>query len=195
VDANRWGLPLTDRTAHYKVGFDLRWPQILGAGVKHIYKTNHRISFDVLWIDWSSAFSELKFELSEGDNPQLNGIVSMMTGSDSVQDTFPLHWKDSYSLRLGYEYFLNAKDTLRFGYIYNENPVPSSTLTPLIPGIIKHEVTLGYGRTWDKWAFNVSYLYAFKSEQSVNNSEILGGDFDQSTVRVSAHFLSLRFQY
>ena len=187
--------PLTDTTARYKVGFDFRWPQIFGAGVKHIYKTNHRISFDALWIDWSSAFSELKFELSEGDNPELNGIVTMLTGSDSIQDTFPLHWKDSYSLRLGYEYFLNDKDTLRFGYIYNENPVPSSTLTPLIPGILKHEVSFGYGRTWEKWAFNVSYLYAFKSEQSVSNSEIKGDDFSQSTIKISAHFLSLRFQY
>ncbi|MGA1839993.1 MAG: OmpP1/FadL family transporter [bacterium] len=173
-------------TSNYKVGFDFRWPQILGAGVKHLYKTNHSISLDVLWIDWSSAFNEMKLELSEGNGVGWPG---------SAQDTFPLHWKDSYSLRLGYEYFLNAKDTLRFGYIYNENPVPSSTLTPLIPGIIKHEVSLGYGRTWGKWAFNVSYLYAFKSEQSVSNSEILGGDFDQSTVKISAHFLSLRFQY
>lgn len=187
--------PLTDTTAHYKVGFDFRWPQILGAGIKHIYKTNHRISFDVLWIDWSSAFSELKFELSEGDNEELSGVINMLTGSDSIQDTFPLHWKDSYSFRLGYEYFLNSKDTLRFGYIYNENPVPNSTLTPLIPGIIKHEVSLGYGFNWKKWAFNVSYLYAFKSEESVGTSEILGNDFDQSTVKISAHFLSLRFQY
>ena len=173
-------------TSHYKVGFDFRWPQIIGAGVKHIYKTNHRVSFDVLWIDWSSAFSELKLELSDGD-----GIGWPI----SAQDIFFLHWKDSYSLRFGYEYFLNSKDTLRFGYIYNENPVPNTTLTPLIPGIIKHEVSLGYGRTWKKFAFNVSYLYAFKSEESVGSSEILGGDFDQSTVKISAHFLSLRFQY
>jgi long-subunit fatty acid transport protein len=172
--------------AHYKVDLDFSWPQILGAGVKHLLKKNQSISFDVLWIDWSSAFNELKFELSEGDNAGL---------PTSYQDTFPLHWKDSYSLRLGYEYFLNDKDTLRFGYIYNENPVPSSTLTPLIPGILKHEVSLGYGRTWEKWAFNVSYLYAFKSEQSVSNSEIKGDDFSQSTVKISAHFLSLRFQY
>jgi len=180
-----------DPTAHYKVNFDFKWPQILGVGVKHKIESGPVFSLDVLLIDWSSAFDALNLKLSEGDNLGFN----FLTGGSSTTDSFPMHWNDSYSFRLGFEHSLNEKDMLRFGYIYNTNPVPAATLTPLIPGILQNEATLGFSRNWEDWTFGVSYMYAFQSKRTVTNSDILGGDFDQSTVQVSAHFLSLGFQY
>jgi long-chain fatty acid transport protein len=192
IDVDVTGLlPLTDTTAHYKASFDFRWPKILGAGIRHSLKSGNNLSLDILWLDWSSAFNELTFDLSEGNNAEFNAML----GGDSTEDTFPLRWKDSYTFRLGYDHSLESKGILRFGYIYNKNPVPETTLTPLIPGILEHSVTVGYGRNWKNWAFNAGYYYAFKNKQSVDTSDIFGGDYDQSTVKLSAHFLSLGFQY
>ncbi|MGA1795982.1 MAG: OmpP1/FadL family transporter [bacterium] len=178
-------------SAHYKVRSDFRWPQTLGAGITHRLKAGHRISLDMLWTDWSSAFNELTFKLSEGTGT----IIDSQPEVSSTQDTFPLHWKDIYAFRLGYEHLLSPRQTLRFGYNYNENPVRSPTLTPLIPGIFQHSVSFGYGHTWGQWALNTAYYYSFKSRESVGTSQILGGDFDHSSVEISGHSFILGFQY
>lgn len=181
---------VTDPTAHYDVEFDFKWPQSLGVGITHRFKDDHRISADVKWIDWSSAFDEVTFKFSDGDNPEFNFLAG-----NSPQDTLPLEWKDSYSYGLGYEYFLTMVDTLRLGYVYTENPVPSSTLVPVIPGILEHLISLGYGRNWKNWSFDFAYQYSFGSRQSVGTSKILGGDYDNSSVDIDVHLFALGIQY
>jgi long-chain fatty acid transport protein len=180
---------VTDPTAHYDVGFDFTWPQSLGVGISHRIKDDHRISADVMWIDWSSAFDEVTFKLSDGDNAEFDALAG-----DSPQDTLPLEWKDSYAFRLGYEYFLTS-DTFRLGYIYTKNPVPSSTLVPLIPAILEHLISFGYGHNWKSWTLDAGYQYTFGSRQSVETSKILGGDYDNSSVDVKAHVFTMGIQY
>ena len=181
------GLP--DPTAHYDVDFDFKWPESLGVGIAHRFESGHGISADVKWIKWSSAFDDVTFELSDGDNANFDALAG-----DAPKDTFPLDWKDSYAYRLGYEYLLNMADILRFGYIYNTNPVPDSTLVPVIPGILEHVVSVGYGRHWKKWKFDVAYAYSFCCKQSVSTSRI-SGDYDDSSVDIDGHLLRFGIQY
>jgi long-chain fatty acid transport protein len=181
---------VADPTARYDVEFDFKWPQSLGVGIAHRLKGGHGISADVKWIDWSSAFDEVTFKLSDGDNAEFNALAG-----DSPNDTYSLDWKDSYSFCLGYEYLLNMADTLRCGYVYNRNPVPDSTLVPVIPGILEHLVSVGYGRNWKSWNFDVAYQYSFGSRQSVGTSDILGGDYDNSSVDIDVHVLTFGIQY
>ncbi|MEW5803369.1 MAG: outer membrane protein transport protein, partial [bacterium] len=51
-------------SAHYDLDFDFRWPQSAGLGLLHRLTDRHILSFDVMWIDWSSAFDELTLKLS-----------------------------------------------------------------------------------------------------------------------------------
>ena len=88
---------LTDHTARYDVEFDFKWPQSLGVGIAHRFKSGHGISADVKWTDWSSAFDEVTFELSDGDNAEVNALAG-----DEPEDTVPLDWKDSYSFCLAF---------------------------------------------------------------------------------------------
>ena len=164
--------------ADYKAEYAFQWPRTLGVGVTNRFQTNHMISMDVLWIGWSSAFDELAFKLSGGNNNNL---------PDSMEDTYPLHWKDSYAFRLGYEYSLSRVNTLRLGYIYNQNPVPNSTLTPLIPGILTNLVSFGYGHIWKNWNLNLAYQYAFGPRQA--------GDYNNSSVKISGHLFTMGVQY
>ena len=185
IDPNGTEFPIPNQKAHYSVKSDFQWPQILGAGVTHQFKTSQRISIDALWIDWSSAFDQWVFKLSGGDNPYLPVLA---------QDTFPLNWKDSYSLRLGYEYFFTA-DTIRVGYSYNRNPIPDTTLKPLIPGILTHLVAFGYSRNRKNLSWNVAYQYSFGPRQFVNTSEIKGGDYNNSSLKARAQLFAIGVQY
>ena len=186
-------LPVPNPTAHYdKLEFDFTWPQSLGVGITHRFKGGHRVSADVAWIDWSSAFNKVTFKLSDGDNPVFDATIG-----NSPQDSYPLDWKDSYAFRVGYEYLLSVVDTLRFGYVYNRNPVPDSTLVPVIPGILEHLVSVGYGRNWKSWTLDLAYQYTFAGRQSVSTSKIMDivGDYDNSSVDVDGHVFRLGIQY
>ncbi|MGA1868340.1 MAG: OmpP1/FadL family transporter [bacterium] len=182
----------SDTSAHYDLDFDFKWPQSVGVGVLQRLTEKHRLSFDCIWIDWSSAFDKVVLKLSKGDNDYYN--TNPLVGT-SPRDTLPLDWKDSYSFRLGYEQLLTPKDTLRCGYLYSQSPVPDRTLTPLIPGILNHMISVGYSREIKNWRLSVAYLYAFCSKQSVEESAIIGDDFDASSVKESLHCVSVGVAY
>lgn len=171
-------------TATYNVEIDFKWPRIFGWGVAYKPNLRHRFLSDIQWIQWSSAFDRLQLKLSDGSNVGFNTMV----GSSSLEDTIPLEWKNSYSIKLGYEYF-RERDTLQIGYIFNKNPVPTNTLTPLIPGVLEHALSIGYDYKGHRWIFSSAYQYSFGSEQSVGASKIIGGDFDNSYIKVSAHWI------
>ena len=183
---------ITDYTASYDVEFDFTWPQSVEVGMTHRLKDGHSVSADMAWIDWSSAFDNVKFKLSDGDNAGFN------TGLGSApQDTLLLDWKDSYAFRLGYEHLLTEVDTLRCGYVYNKNPIPESTLIPTIPGILEHVVSIGYGRNWENWTFDFAYAYSWASDQSVDTSKHIDmvGDYNNSELEMDAMLVRLGIKY
>jgi long-subunit fatty acid transport protein len=109
----------------------------------------------------------------------------------TIRDQFPLHWHDTVSVRLGYEFLLTPCDVLRAGYVYDSPAVPSGTLSPYIPGILQHTFSLGYGRQWENWRFNIAYQYNFSPTEHVSQSALLGGDFNNSAIRAQVHWLSM----
>jgi long-chain fatty acid transport protein len=167
-------------------GFDaeleLIWPQSAGVGITHLLTDRQRLSADVVWVDWSSAFDELRIELSNPTNP---GFVPL----SPINDALPLDWDDVISVRLGYEFFWTRKDVLRAGYIYNSQSVPDSTLTPYIPGILRHTVSAGYGRQLRNARFDAAYQFAFSDGRDVGTSGLVGGDFSNSDFDAQAHWL------
>ncbi|MDZ7619827.1 MAG: outer membrane protein transport protein, partial [Patescibacteria group bacterium] len=121
----------------YKSKTDITWPQSVGMGVRHALCPCRIVSADVIWYNWSQAFDDLGIHLSEPSNqmfPPLNEQV-------------PLNWRDTVSMRLGYERILDGGRTLRFGYVYHRDPIPESTLTPYIQATLEHGFSAGYGWT------------------------------------------------
>ena len=115
--------------------------------------------------------------LCGGTNPTLNALA----GSDSIGDVVPLNWKDRYVFRFGTEYYLNQNLTLRAGYSYAKSPIPDSTLIPVLAAILEHTVSLGIGyKTEGSWEYNFAYQHSFRHSQSTGQSDISGGDFNNS---------------
>ncbi len=106
-----------------------------------------------------------------------------------------MRWHDSVSVRLGHEYFINADDVVRIGYTYHPNPVPDDTMLPVLPGILEHGFSIGYGHRWKRWRFDVAYQYSLGRTREIGRSRFIGGDFDSSTNKAQAHWLSLGFTY
>lgn len=189
VDVDITGTPLsglvTDPTATYDLDFRLRWPRSAHVGV--VYDLDFgRISVDGSWFHWQDAFDEFHLNLSDGDNAQFNALAG-----PTPRDVIPLKWRDSFSIKLGYEHFFNAVSTLRVGYIYNLNPIPDKTLIPLFPGTLEHSFAVGYGHDFGVARIDLAYQYAFGREREVGTSALAGGDFNSSSLNAEAHWLMI----
>lgn len=188
VDVSGIGIPLLK--AHYDAEVDLVWPRSLGAGISHRLGDKHRLSADVVWFDWSHAFDKLDLKLSDGSNRLFDLILG-----PKVRDRLPMDWHDSVAFRVGYELFPTSRDVFRVGYAYHDNPIPTATLVPNLAGTLEHALSVGYGHRWDRWRLDLAYQYSWGPTNHVSHSRIIGGDYDNSSVKAQAHWLLVTLSY
>ena len=177
-------VPIPDTTAKYKVDVDNTWPRSLGVGTSYRLDWG-TLALDFYWYDWSNAFDKLTFKLSDGDNPFFNAIAG-----PNPSDSLALNWHDSYSVRVGGDFYLSENDTLRAGYMYMSNPVPDDTLTPLIPANNQHAITVGYGHNFGAVRLDFAYQFYIGSRQHVGTSEV-SPEFSGSSEQTMAHWFFL----
>lgn len=83
-------------------------------------------------------------------------------GQDSTNNR---DYQNSNTYRIGGQYDLNSKLTLRAGYYYDETPVQSGLYSPETPRNDAHGFTTGLSYNInDKWAIDASFLYLYFSE-------------------------------
>lgn len=150
-----------------------------------------KLGIQVDWIDWSDAFDELPLRLTNGDNAFLNNLL----GSDAIADTVPLDWRDQYIFHIGSEYRPSENLFLRAGYQYGRSPVPAATLTPMTAAITEHAVSLGLGYQFNDYTVDLAYRWSLPNTVQVENSILLGGEFNNSSTRVGVHWLGLSARF
>jgi long-subunit fatty acid transport protein len=141
------------------------------------------VSADVVWFGWSSAFDDFGMRLRNPTNPFFPELV----------ERFPLRWRDTVSVRVGYEQQLAIGGSLRFGYVHHRNPVPNATLTPFIQATLENSFSIGYSRPCGDWEIDLGYMFLFGTDETVGTSGLLGGDFDNSRHRAQVHAIFLGF--
>ncbi|MCR4415009.1 MAG: outer membrane protein transport protein [Thermoguttaceae bacterium] len=174
--STRVDVPGLGQTA-YDSRVDMAWPRSVGAGIRHALCRHRIVSADVLWYDWSNAFDDFGIHLTRPTNPLF----------PNVYEQFPLGWRDTVSVRLGYEYVFEQGQVLRCGYVHHRNPVPDGTLTPYIQAIHEHAFSIGYGFECLGWEVDLAYMFLFGPDQPVDPSSFVGGDFDGALHEAQAH--------
>lgn len=180
-------------SSHFDTITRMTWPRSVAFGVKHDLCEHRRIAADVIWYDWAHAFDDISLTLTNPTNP----AIPVILGTSKITDHFPLDWRNSLSLRLGYEFETSDVATWRAGYVYHGSPPPNSTLNPYLDGILEHAFSLGYTRKLPRADLNLAYQYTFGPTQFVDNSAIIGGDFNNTSLHAQAHFamISLLFPF
>lgn len=186
VRADVFGLGASPVRSRFDADVELAWPASVGIGIKHDISCCQRVSVDVVWYDWSDAFDTVDIKLTNPSHPAIPLPV--------IRDRLPLNWNDSVSTRVGYERIVFNGDVLRLGYVHNSQTIPSSTLTPLIPAILEHSISAGYGTSYRDWDIDFAYQFAFGPERDVQVSGVVGGDFNASEVEARAHWAFLSFR-
>ncbi|WP_417847477.1 OmpP1/FadL family transporter [Thalassoglobus sp.] len=168
-------------SSRYDADIKIKWPRSLGVGVKHQLTRRGTFSADVIWFDWSSAFKDLNIALNGPETP----------GYPEVNETLPLDWSDTVSIRLGHEIDLGRCQTLRFGYVYHRNPIPRTTITPLIQAITEHGLSTGYGFVFHGVEIDLAYMLTIGKDVHVTNSQLVGGDFNNARHGAVTHAISV----
>ena len=172
-------------SSEFKSEFDITWPASVGIGIKYDLCPHRIFSADVIWFGWSTAFDHAGVRLTNPSNPVFAALAP-----GGLSDQMPLDWRDSVSVRLGYEQHLLHGHIIRAGYAYHANQIPSQILTPYIPATLEHAFSLGYGWQHEAWEINLAYQYSFGPEVDVAQSGLAGGNFNNSWDRDQAHWMS-----
>ena len=168
----------------YDADVNIMWPRSLGLGVRHQLGPCRILAADVIWFDWSTAFDQFDLHFSDPSNPAFE-----LAGLATLDETLPLNWRDTVSVRVGYERHFGCGRVGRVGYTYHRNPIPAGTLTPYVQSILEHTFTAGYGWCCRDWHVDLAYQFTFGPEVSVARSDLFGGDFDDSRHEAAAHVL------
>lgn len=135
----------------------MAWPAEVTVGTAYQATNKLLVAFDVSWIGWKSAMDKMSMQSGALVDPKRNPSGSMDMNLD---------WNDQLTYALGLEYALTKKVTLRTGYSYGKNPVPSDTVMPLFPAIVEHHLSAGLGyAVTENFVLNGAVEYAFSNSQ------------------------------
>jgi hypothetical protein len=80
---------------------------------------------------------------------------------------------------------------IRGGFAHADNPVPSSTLSPLTAAILSNQFSTGIGWRHGRASFDAAYSFDPTAKASVAQSALLSGEYDNSTVKVGIQAVTL----
>jgi len=140
----------------------ITFPQIITGAVGFTPSKKWSVEFDVSWVEWSK-FDRLELKFPE--NPELS-------------QTIPEDYEDSFTYRVGGEYKLTDKLTLRAGYIFDQTPSPDESVTPLLADADRHDITAGLGYTFGKVTVDLAHMLTlFKKRKTEVNRDNYNGEY------------------
>ncbi len=145
------------------------------AGLAYKASPNFEIEADYQYIGWSS-YKDLTIDFT--NNP-----------ADDV--TSPKNYSDTYIIRIGGEYSLDALK-IRAGYLYDHSPVASAYVDPILPDANRNGVNVGLGYQFTKQiSADVSYMFLKFDQRQAQNTVV---NFD-GTYNALANLIGVNVGY
>jgi len=166
-------------------------PQSALASVNWRLNPRWLFAFQTDWVNWQGAFVQLPVTLTNGTNAAINGLLN----STSLLDRIPVDWKDLYSFHVGAERLVTESSSIRFGYSHANDPVPSSTLTPLTAAIMSNQISAGFVYRFGRSRLEAAYAFDPTAQAHVQQSSLLAGEYNNSTVRVGTQSVTLDYSF
>lgn len=194
------GLPagaFTNTLVHSRVRTSLLLPPSLSLAVASHLMDKILLTASADWTGWSTI-KDIR--------------IRIRSNRPRPVDVIHLRWSDAWALRFGVEYLLigqyseiernslkgsldadEAADleesteggwalALRAGYIWDESPVPNSTLSAFLPDNDRHAFTLGVGLDLGWMRFDLAFQYFdFKTVRKTNPTEGVDNAFHPNT--------------
>lgn len=134
-------------------------PSSVGLGVAWQPNDKTTLEFDAEWTEWSTM-KKLEFSF---DGPQFANFNNKPK---------PLKWNDVWCYKVGGQYALTKNIDLRAGYMYDNNPIPDSTLGPVLPDSDRHSFSIGQGFHNDIFSLDLAYMWTHFVDRTVHNQDM-----------------------
>ncbi|MDP3683386.1 MAG: outer membrane protein transport protein, partial [Ignavibacteria bacterium] len=179
--------------ANYDLKNELKLPQMIGFGASYKPSDKLSLALDLQWANWKKAFDKMSISLSNGNNANIN---TMLGNDGNFTLDFPMDWKDAVMVRLGAEYVLNEDVTLRGGYAYGSNPVPSSTVFPVFPAIVENHITVGGSyKLTGNFSVNAAYEFVLNKDLNADPVSKIASEYNNSVSSLSENLFHLSVSY
>ncbi len=138
---------------------DIKFPDTASLGFAYEVSKNVLVEVDANWAGWNS-FDEIVVTF-EDDN--LDDLVLTQL------------WEEVNNYRLGIRWTRGEREW-RFGYVFDENPIPDETVGPLLPDSDRNGFTVGWGQKPGNGGFDFALMYLPFDERttSINESNFNG---------------------
>jgi long-chain fatty acid transport protein len=132
------------------------------------------------------------------DTLQVEGLVEWLEWSvnDSVTSDaggIPLEqendWDNTFTAGIAGSWNATEQLTFRAGYSFIETPVPSSTITPILPDADRHVIGLGVGYSIKDHTLDLSYAFSIYEDREGSNIAY-PGDYD-----IDSDLVGLTYSY
>ncbi len=133
----------------HKISTDLRLPAFFSLGVAYQLLPRARLEFDAVRFNWSH-FDRLELRF---DNPLLD-------------QTIEEQYKDIWQLRLGLDLDVAPRWKAMFGYIHDNTPQPTASISPLLPDADREDFSCGLQWRGDGWRLTASYMAVLFHDRS-----------------------------
>lgn len=153
VDAALAGMGLF---GDFDVGTKIAYPSIMTAGVAYQPNDQLLLEVDVNYVGWS-AFEEL----------------SVTSSNPSLVETIPENYDDSFTVRVGAEYWKSKTMALRVGYLYDQTPVPAASISPLLPDAERNGITAGVGMNFGSMTVDAAFMYLMFGDADTNGEHLV----------------------
>jgi long-chain fatty acid transport protein len=125
------------------------------------------VSADVVKMGWDSFQS----------------LPIILEGYPLLSSDRPQNYKDTYTYRMGVEFKSSDKWAWQFGALYDETPVPTPTVSPMLPDSDRTGISVGFSYNLsDKMSVDVGFLHLMFDERSTEgmNSDDFNGTYKQT---------------
>ncbi len=152
---------------------NIHFPQSLALGYSYRPTTKWNFELDGTWTDWTQLRTVTV-------NPQ--GAV----------DKLPFNWHPSWIFGLGATRYLGDGWRVSGGYMYSMNTVPSYNFSPLVPDSDRHLFSVGIGKQYNRFSWDVAYQLSWGPSRTINNDYFPPSD---GKYEFLSHALSVNLGY
>lgn len=126
----------------------LAFPQTVTLGYAFRPTPRLKLEADIEWTDWSTL-----------NTVELHSPSVFFDGQPT-----PFNWRSSFFYEFGAQYEINDRWTVRGGYIFSENTVP--TPEPTVPDSDRHVFSAGLTFNHGRWNVNATYQFSYSARRN-----------------------------
>ncbi|MFP4482103.1 MAG: OmpP1/FadL family transporter [Thermovirgaceae bacterium] len=158
---------------------DITLPEMFFAGFS--FDPTDRLSFEIgaVRTNWSS-YDTLTIVYGDPQNPMK--VVST-----------PKNYEDVWRYNFGIEWEATPQWTCRLSYVYDESPIPDTTIDYQLPASDRHLYSMGVGYKWnEKSSVDLSYTYISIEDRNIS-ARPSDGIADSSLTNGDTHIIGLTY--